>query len=60
MRLQIEDNGDESFTLLKDVAWYDLETMSFIRVRAGEVTDFASVADGEGRVRATLTCTERS
>lgn len=42
-RLQLEDNGDETFTLLADVVWFDLVTLSSIRVRRGEITDFASI-----------------
>lgn len=43
MRLRLIDNGDETFTLLDDVVWFDLETQTFVRAHAGGVTDFASV-----------------
>lgn len=42
-RLHLEDNGDETFTLLTDVVWFDLRTRMRIVARAGSRTDFASV-----------------
>lgn len=42
-KVRVQDNGDETFTLLELIEWCDFSTGAQIRVEPGEKTDFASI-----------------
>jgi hypothetical protein len=42
-KVRVEDNGDETFTILERVEWLDVATGALIRAEPGDRTDFASI-----------------